>query len=373
MRKTITGGALASALWLGACVTPTTQAPVIAASDAAAEAQKQTALAIRMRLDDQARVAAVAHRLFTANADLCPEAKRSIGVQAITLSEFSPQFRAAASSNLGFGDAPQVDWVAPSGPAELAGLKPGDIILAVDGQAIEAKPSGMEHVRTALSASTAADVPVKYRRAGQVQEVMVHPVKMCGYEAAVLDTDAVNAAADGKRIVVDRGMLRFVKSDDELALVMAHELAHDAERHIRAKNANATMGMAGGAAVDLLLAFGGVNTGGAFMKAGRQAGAGYASAAFESEADYVGMYYMVRAGYDVNGVEDFWRRMAVDQPSAIFVKTDHPATPARYLAIAKTRDEILAKRKAGTALLPERKAAHRPAAAESATPAKTTS
>jgi predicted Zn-dependent protease len=197
---------------------------------------------------------------------------------------------------------------------------------------------------------------LKYRRGTAEEEVLVHPLTACAYGVTVLDSEDINAAADGKRIAIDRGLIRFVKTDDELALVMAHELAHDTERHIRAKSANAAMGTVGGAAVDVLLALGGVNTGGAFAKAGRAAGAGYASAAFESEADYIGMYYMARAGYDVNGVEDFWRRMAVENPHAIFVTTDHPSSPARYVAIAKTRDEILAKRKAGAPLLPERRA-----------------
>jgi hypothetical protein len=361
MTKTILcAGAFAAALLLSGCVTPSTETPLVTAADAAAEAQKQAILAIRMRVDEQTRVAAVADRLFVANADLCPESTRGIGAGAETLENVSPSFRAAAASSLGFSDAPKIEWIAAGGPADQAGLKSGDLVVAVDEHAIPPK-GGAKTIRQILQDSKAADMSVQFRRGDAVRTVVVHPVKMCRYEVAILDTDALNASTDGRRIVINRGMLRFVKTDDELALVMAHELAHDTERHIRAKTANATMGLAGGAAVDLLFALGGVNTGGAFMKAGQAAGAGYASAAFESEADYVGMYYMARAGYDVDGVEDFWRRMAVEQPSAIFVKSDHPATPARYLAIAKARDEIQAKRKAGAVLLPERKAGRKPA------------
>jgi predicted Zn-dependent protease len=97
--------------------------------------------------------------------------------------------------------------------------------------------------------------------------------------------------------------------------------------------------------VDVLFALGGVNTQGAFMRAGQAAGAGFHSVEFEAEADYVGVYYMARAGYQVDGVEDFWRRFGAEHANAIFVKSDHPAAPARYLAIARARDEVVAKRK----------------------------
>jgi len=347
---------LLSAAGLAACVTPTTEMPVVSKVDASAEAQKQAALALKMRLEERARVSAIAERLFLANADLCPDQTRSIGLRVDTVSDFSPSFRKAASDTLGFGAAPRVAWIDAAGPAGQAGLLPGDVIVAVDGQAVGETPDAAKIVARELAATKAEAVRLTYRRAGAEQVAVLRPARACGYEVAVADVEDLNAAADGRRILIDRGMIRFVRSDDELALVMAHELAHDTERHIRAKSVNAAMGTVGGAAVDVLLALGGVNSEGAFAKAGRQAGAGYASAAFESEADYVGMYYMARAGYDVNGVEDFWRRMAVENPHAIFVTSDHPATPARYVAIGKTRDEILKKREAGAALLPERRA-----------------
>ena len=366
MKSIFFAGAAASMLVLSACATPTTQAPTVSAADASAEAQKQAELAIRMRLEERARVAAIAERLFVANAELCPDSTRSIGLNADTIAEFKGPFRASASA-MGFSSAPQIDWVAVGGPAATAGLQSGDVIVAVDGQPVSEKPDEPKAIRNAL-AKDAADARLKYRRAGVEQEVVIHPVKTCNYEVVIVDSDIINAAADGRRIAINRGIIRFVKSDDELALVMAHELAHDTEKHIRAKTTNATVGLVGGAAVDVLFALGGVNTGGAFMKAGQAAGAGYASAEFEGEADYVGMYYMARAGYDVNGVEDFWRRMAVEEPKSIYVHTDHPATPARYVAIGKIRSEILAKRAAGAPLLPERRAGHK-IDAKSPTPA----
>jgi hypothetical protein len=67
------------------------------------------------------------------------------------------------------------------------------------------------------------------------------------------------------------------------------------------------------------------------------------------------MYYMARAGYPTEGVEDFWRKMAVEAPSFIFIKTDHPTSPDRFLAIAATAEEIDAKHAAGELLTPNQK------------------
>ncbi len=228
--------------------------------------------------------------------------------------------------------------------------------MSVNGTALTERAAPEVAVTAAMgSPASTGPVKVRFQRAGAEQEVAVQPVRACAYEVLVMDSDVINAAADGRRIMINRGLIRFLKSDDELALVMAHELAHDTERHIRAKTANATLGLVGGAVFDVGFAALGVNTGGAFMKAGQAAGAGYASPAFEAEADYVGMYYMARAGYDTARVEDFWRRMSVEQPKSIFVTTSHPANAQRYVAIGKTRDEIVAKQADHRPLLPERR------------------
>ena len=53
-----------------------------------------------------------------------------------------------------------------------------------------------------------------------------------GYRFAVLDTDEINAfAAPGGTIFVSRGMIERTQDEDELAGVLAHEIAHVSLRH----------------------------------------------------------------------------------------------------------------------------------------------
>jgi hypothetical protein len=56
------------------------------------------------------------------------------------------------------------------------------------------------------------------------------------------------------------------------------------------------------------------------------------------------------------GVENFWRKFAVEAPDAIFIKTTHPVTPQRFLTITATSKEIEGKRAKGEPLVPNPKA-----------------
>jgi len=58
------------------------------------------------------------------------------------------------------------------------------------------------------------------------------PYTYGGYHFAVLDTEEINAfACPGGTIFVTRGMLRTVRSEDELAAVLSHEVGHVAHKH----------------------------------------------------------------------------------------------------------------------------------------------
>lgn len=142
-------------------------------------------------------------------------------------------------------------------------------------------------------------------------------------------------------------MIRFAENDDELAVVVGHEMAHDTMNHITSKEINA----AGGLLVDILFAAIGVNTQGAFMKMGAQA----YSKEFEAEADYVGLYAAALANNNIDVAPNFWRRMAAAHPGNIkenFMAT-HPSTPERFLHLEQTIAEIKGKRSQGLALVPD--------------------
>ena len=82
-------------------------------------------------------------------------------------------------------------------------------------------------------------------------------------------------------------MMNFVQNEEEIALVISHELAHNVMNHIDAKKTNAGLGMAIGLLLDIGAAVAGVNTQGGFTDAGGKLGGQAFSVDFENERKWI--------------------------------------------------------------------------------------
>jgi Peptidase family M48 len=192
------------------------------------------------------------------------------------------------------------------------------------------------------------------RRGANIFPLVLTPQLGCSYPIESVFNDRFNAFADGNRIVIYTGLFSHVPDDREVAVIVGHELAHNVLRHPEKKQGNAAAGGAAGLIVDIGLLALGVNTQGAISRAGVEAGALAYSQEFESEADYLGLYMLARAGFDIDVAPDLFRRRAVQNPSTQ-VKTyysTHLSTPERAAAMTQTIGEINQKRSSQTALLP---------------------
>ncbi len=128
------------------------------------------------------------------------------------------------------------------------------------------------------------------------------------WEFHTLRDDTVNAfCLPGGKIFVYTGLLKYTASDDELAAVVGHEVGHAIARHgaERASQQNIA-GMVGSVGSAVLgpgfdAAYGlGVNYG-ILLPYGRLQ---------ESEADYIGLILMAKAGYDPRAALSFWQKMS---------------------------------------------------------------
>ncbi|MBI2876619.1 MAG: M48 family metalloprotease [Candidatus Tectomicrobia bacterium] len=63
-------------------------------------------------------------------------------------------------------------------------------------------------------------------------------VPVCKYSVGLTNSDAVNAFADGFHVILTSGMMRFAEKDEELALVVGHEIAHNALEHVTQNTVN---------------------------------------------------------------------------------------------------------------------------------------
>lgn len=179
------------------------------------------------------------------------------------------------------------------------------------------------------------------------------PQANCTYKV-ILDPKEVglNAHADGQNVVINPGMVDFATNDTHLAFVIAHEFAHNIMAHIAAQQRNVGIGAVIGTLGDALAQSQGIKTEGALGKLGANQALLRYSPSFETEADYVGLYILARAGYPIEQAPDFWRVMSLTSPDSIYVTSTHPNNPSRTITMEKTITEIRNKQAAGQPLLP---------------------
>lgn len=179
------------------------------------------------------------------------------------------------------------------------------------------------------------------QRVGErISKVVFWDMPDADWEFVVFDNPQINAfAMAGGKVGVFTGLFKIVKNDDQLASVIAHEIAHVTAKHVHEKlseemavNTAGAVGMIGGLAagtpgIDLLGSVYGIGTGVAGLSWDRKK---------EKEADYIGVMYMARAGYNpeesikvIEGLE----AEEVNQPAIAAIWSTHPSHPERQVAL----------------------------------------
>lgn len=157
------------------------------------------------------------------------------------------------------------------------------------------------------------------------------------------DDRVKNAAATrGNYVFLWTGMLGAVQSDDELAAVIAHEMAHVLAQHVMpnpAEELSSAIASAGGAAASGILggsgsvAVGAAQLGGALIEEGiRGFVVNPESRRKEYEADQVGLFLMSDAGFNPDAAVGFWERASRDPAfsgSSVEFLSTHPSSRNR--------------------------------------------
>jgi len=222
-----------------------------------------------------------------------------------------------------------------------------------------------EGQETALGLQSAQDVLKKEKESHD--QFQTERVKRIGWRIAaaankpeykwefhVIEKDnTVNAfCLPGGKVFVYTGILNLTTSNDELAAVMGHEIAHALLRHGGERMSVALMTQMGGQAASIAL--GTAVSPAASQVFGQAYGIGSQvgvllphSRAQESEADEVGMILAAKAGYEPAGALKLWRKMdayakSKGQNAPGWMST-HPTTEDRIAAIQAKMGPIRAK------------------------------
>jgi Zn-dependent protease with chaperone function len=286
---------------------------------------------LALQRDDQ-RVADTAWRIASRNTDRCPKLWTSLGVSLHNVSQYEPTYHAAAQAAFALDDTyPSVLAVADGSPAAAAGLKPNDTLRAVNGADLAGKSRGQKTAASfdAVSAAMAAieTLPeqtaavLSIERSGQRLEVSVVPQNVCLSRVELAPGDAINANANGLVAQISGRLVNWVQNDDELALVIAHEIAHNLLDHQKRLSEKSALS---GLATSLGLS-------------------GRAQRQMELEADRMGIIMAAGAGYNYKIAPDFWAKLNSNNPLASFLATTHPTTRARRENAQRVVDELKSK------------------------------
>lgn len=236
-----------------------------------------------------------------------------------------------------------------------APLQPGDRIVAMDGQDVPMGGYGYKFLNEmgGRKAGTGQPLTLTALRGRHTVNANYAPVPACAMQIALENHNEWNAYADGDTVHVELRLLRDLTNDDDLAFTLAHEFSHNLLSHVAKQQQNSMAGAAIGLALEALIASGsGTAMSGDITKTGAAMGGMSYSQEFEREADYVGLYILANAGYDLEAGPRVARRIARQDPRAIRYASSHPSSADRAASLIATIGEIRQKEQSGQPLMP---------------------
>jgi predicted Zn-dependent protease len=162
------------------------------------------------------------------------------------------------------------------------------------------------------------------------------------WEVNLIGSPQLNAfCMPGGKIAFYSGILsRLQLSDDEVATIMGHEMAHALREHARERMGKTAATRVSASLISALLGLGG--TGDALLDMGGQLLTLRFGRDDESEADIVGMDLAARAGYDPRAGVSLWNKMlAVNGAAPPQFLSTHPSGPTRIRDIEARLPRVL--------------------------------
>ena len=349
--------ALALALLVSGCSSPPirSQAPVTEAPGAPEEAAPALTPRMAAEAETLTRMAALQDRLYRVaapllinNADLCKtQARNLLGFTAKNRHSYPGDYNEAAHIAFGMGERLQVTGVLAGSGAAQAGLRRGDRLMTAGSRPLPSGPNASTQAGAVFGplVQAQASLPMGVERDGANKQLTIPVTRACGFGIELGNADNINSYADGSRVMVTRGMINFVKGDDELAYLLAKGMAHNILGHAGAQRNAGTIGSIIDNLVSvkpdtsMLIGSGGIKA---------------MPPELDAAADRLAVYLVTRAGYNAEGASAFWKRLANSVPATVLngYVANHPGTAARVAAIDKAVVEVKGKQSSKKPLVP---------------------
>jgi hypothetical protein len=258
------------------------------------------------------RVLTVGTRLAIANAPFCRSTENTAGMTLHHIGQYADA--AAARATFGFAQDYAVLALVGDGPAARAGVRSDDAVVALNGVRLAPAPADLAAIDQPVAyrpiawadaqLRTALDTPpvtLTLLRNGQTFDASLEGAPACRSRFELRPSTDYGASADGDIVGITSAMLGFMADDDELAAILAHEMAHNLLEHRRRLNdAGIQRGL--------------------MQQLGRNA---RLTLDTEIEADRLSIWLMANAGYDPGGAVRFWTRYGKKRGKGIFSAPTH--------------------------------------------------
>jgi metalloendopeptidase OMA1, mitochondrial len=227
------------------------------------------------------------------------------------------------------------------------------LVTVSPGEELKLGAQSFADIRSKEKVSKDAAMNARVQRVGKrIATVVGDQMPNAQWEFVVFESDQVNAfALPGGKVGVYSALLKLAKSDDELAIVMGHEIGHVIARHGAERMTEQMIVQGVGSFASAYAqnryspqtvqifqtAYGGASTVVVALPHSRLQ---------ESEADRMGLVYAAKAGYDPRAAITFWKKMkaqaggAKDGFLAKFLST-HPADDKRIADLETLMPQVL--------------------------------
>ena len=234
--------------------------------------------------------------------------------------------------------------VARGGPAERGGIEAGDYLERVGPLTI----STSQDLAALAELEVSGPLPVVIRRGDLLVEALLEP-EFLPWSVAfrIAEDDAVNAYSSPGTVTVTTGMLRFLRSDEELAVVVSHELAHVTRGHAIGKVGLAVPTVILGVIAAIVVPGSQRLVSTVVEKVIANVVRGALTKVnwdMEREADVFGLLYLHAADYDPGVASALWERFAVELPGnrTLSFLSDHPPSSERLIRLEKLVEALRA-------------------------------
>lgn len=307
--------------------------------------------------DDSLHVAGIGYQILQS----LPEkgmGENEVARLPLLYTDFTPALKHIYSGEPDLGDSNSLFVIGPvPGFGDGIDIRCGDEILEVNGSPVRSEAAMDLALQEAVALK---EIKIRIKRDGQEKEALVPLLRFeKKLTVLVIDHSEVNAFTDGKMVVVFKGLLDFVKNDDELALMIAHEIGHVMKGHLgSAWGEKATAWITGIMTGALMESLTGVDAASTAQQAASEVMMSF-SREDEAEADRAALNYLTKAGFDPQKAVQIWDRFEGMREGGIgyAFSTTHPSHPDRLKNALTQMDELkkeqLAKKKRLESLMPK--------------------